>query len=215
MQQLGGGLLTAAVRADPEYRQLLELLASEAKRTAGGDRGKILPVSVDGLCESASDLLCAALCEDSVDTRVLILCPEESDCRRITDLLRAAGIDAGFWPARELRLRNMSASRDYEHLRLAFLLSLMRGGFSAVVTTPDAAVSVTMPRELLSELSVRIAADARITPDGLIGHLTAAGYRRSELAEGPGQFAVRGGGGIVDICCADAIILSPVIPDVI
>ena len=204
MQQLGGGLLTAAVRADPEYRQLLELLASEAKRTAGGGSRKILPVSVDGLCESASDLLCAALCEDSGDTRVLILCPEESDCRRITDLLRAAGIDAGFWPARELRLRNMSASRDYEHLRLAFLLSLMRGGFSAVVTTPDAAVSVTMPRELLSELSVRIAADARITPDGLIGHLTAAGYRRSELAEGPGQFAVRGGGGIVDICCADA-----------
>ncbi|MCR4683058.1 MAG: transcription-repair coupling factor [Clostridiales bacterium] len=200
MQSVTGGLLTSALRADPEYRQLLEAVRIQSKRTG---REK-LPLYVSGLCEGADDLLAVSLFEDLPDLRpVLFLCSEEKYCVALREKLASFGIRAGFFPGRDLNTRNITASHEFEHLRLALLLSLTgEDRPDAVITTPDAAVGITMPPELLDELTVRLSENDEISIDGLVRSLTRAGYVRSELAEGPGQFAVRGG--ILDVCYASS-----------
>ena len=197
MQPVNGGLLTSALRADPEYGQLLE----SVRRNIAGNLKERLPLYAGGLCEGAAELLAASLFEDLPDCRpVLLLCPDEKRCADLKDVLAAFGVRASVFPGRDLNTRNITASHEFEHLRLSVLLSLASGEPDAVITTPDAAVGITMPLKLLNELTVRVSEETGTSPEALCAALLRAGYVRSELAEGPGQFAVRGG--IVDICFA-------------
>ena len=66
-----------------------------------------------------------------------------------------------------------------------------------ITATPEAALQITIPEELLSSLTVTIDVNTRVDTEKLAASLSASGYVRGELVEGPGQFAVRGG--IVDI----------------
>ena len=54
-----------------------------------------------------------------------------------------------------------------------------------------------MPREVLFSASVRLRCGAEYNVDDLVARLTRAGYTRSSLVEGVGQFALRGG--ILDV----------------
>lgn len=188
----GGNLFSAAIREDGEYKQLADAVKQQR-------RGKPKPVMVTGLCEGASDALCAALAEDMPGGRpLLLLCAEEKDCRRLSDELNAFGLRAGFYPVRDLNFYNITASREFEQARLAVLLSVQRGETDVVITTPDAALGYTMPPDILRETVTELHSGDRIEPEELIKRLICGGYSRADLAEGPGQFARRGG--IVDIC---------------
>ena len=54
-----------------------------------------------------------------------------------------------------------------------------------------------MPREVLFSASIRLRVGAGFSPDELAEKLTQAGYTRTTLVEGAGQFALRGG--ILDV----------------
>jgi len=195
MQRINGGLLTAAFRSDPEYKQLLDAVKMQQKR-----RDK-LPLAVSGLCDGACELAIISLFEDLPELRpVLLLCPEEKLCLSVKEQLCSFGIKAEYWPGRDLNTRNITASHEFEHRRLAVLLALSGNNRpDVVVTTPDAAVGITMPRENLKEMTVSVNGGDLLLPSALAAALVRAGYTRCELAEGPGQFAVRGG--ILDVCC--------------
>ena len=185
-------LFSRIIREDGEYGQLLD--AVRAQR-----RGKPKPVMVTGLCEGAADALCAALTEDLPGGRpILMVCAEEKDCRRMREELTSFGLRAGFYPVRDLNFYNITASREFEQARLAVLLSVQRGETDVVLTTPDAALGYTMPPELLRETVTEIKSGDVMDPDVLVRRLVGGGYSRSELAEGAGQFARRGG--IIDVC---------------
>ncbi len=191
-------LLTSPIRSDPEYAQLLD-----AARRAFRD--KPLPLLANGLCEGAAEAFIVSLAEDlckpaSPHRTALLICSEEKECVRMKQVLRRFGLRAAFYVARDLSFygAGVTASHEYEHERLKVLSGLVTGGLDVVITTPDAALSYTIPPERLRATSVHLDYGVPLDPAALSRALVAAGYARVELVEGPGQFAMRGG--IIDIC---------------
>lgn len=188
-------IITDCVRADSEYGQLLKALLT-AK-----DANRPLPLAVTGLCEGASDACIAALLTDvkKKDKRTaLLICPEEKECVRLKSLLSQFGLNIAFYMGRDLTFYNMTASHEYEHERLRVLSGLLDGTFDAVVTTPDAALGYTMPSDrLIASLTVVDFERTALEPLEFAKRLASIGYVRTELVDGAGQFAVRGG--IIDI----------------
>ena len=188
-------VLTDCVRADREYAQLLRAIekAKEARNPA--------PILVAGLCDGAADAMYASLLEDlkKKDKRpALLICPEEKECVRLRSLLSRLGLRTDFYVCRDLTFYNITASHEYEHERLRVLSGLLNGTLDAVVTTPDAALSYTIPSERLIAANMRIAyGETLVEPSELAEQLVHAGYVRVELVDAPGQFAVRGG--IIDV----------------
>lgn len=156
-------LLTSCIRADGEYAQLLA-----AVRAAFRD--KPLPLLANGLCEGATEAFMTSLIED-VCTKAapdggvsrtgrrrcaLIVCPEEKDCVRLRQTLERFGLRAAFYTPRDLSFYNVTASHEYEHERMRVLSGLAAGTLDAVITTPDAALSYTVPPDVLRAASVRL-----------------------------------------------------------
>lgn len=188
-------ILTDCIRGDGEYAQLLKaVLGAQTARTA-------LPILVTGLCDGAADAAYAALIEDirAKDRRaVLLICPEEKECVRLRSLLEQFGLRAAFYVGRDLTFYNITASHEYEHERLRVLAGLLEGEWDAVITTPDAALSYTIPPERLIASHRKIEyGKTCIEPNDLAAQLVQAGYVRTELVDAAGQFALRGG--IVDV----------------
>ena len=196
-------IITTQIRADREYTQLLEL----AKKNF---RDKPLPILAGGLTGGAQDALCISLCEDTAQIRktpMLVICPEEKECRKISATLEKFGLRCAFFINRDLTFYNMTASHEFEHERLRVLSGICSDGYDAVVTTPDAALGFTVPRDTLLKNMTEIDFDTRFEPSNLAERLVAAGYARVEMVEVAGQFALRGG--IVDVypphaTCLDA-----------
>ena len=186
-------LLIDAVRQDGEYGQLL----AAVKR---GFRDKPLPLLANGLCEGASDAFITALLQDTATlspTPPLIVCSEEKECLRIKDMLALFGMQAAFYPVRDLTFYNISASHEYEHERIRVLSGILSGAFDAVITTPDAMLGYTISADRLLDATLTLDFDTRIDPENLARRLIEAGYARVDMVDGAGQFARRGG--IVDI----------------
>ena len=186
-------ILTACIRTDPEYSQLLKAVRQDFRVSP-------LPIAVSGLCDGASDALLISLMEDTQTMRggcALLICSEEKECVRLQTVLEHFGIRAGFFPGRDLTFYYMTASHEYEHERIRVLSGLLKGDYDVLLTTPDAAVGFTVPPERLAASTMRIASDTLINTGELSRRLLDAGFVRTDLVDSPGQFSVRGG--IVDI----------------
>lgn len=197
-------ILTDCVRSDGEYAQLLRAIVNtKTARTA-------LPILLSGLCDGAADAMYAALLEDlkKKDKRpALLICPEEKECVRIQNFLKQFGFRTAFYVGRDLTFYNITASHEYEHERLKVLSGLLEGSLDAVITTPDAALSYTIPPERLIAANMKIEyGKTQIELSELSERLVGAGYVRTELVDGAGQFAVRGG--IIDVYPASAKFLD-------
>ena len=185
-------LLTDLFRSGREYGNMVSAIRKALQS------GRHRPVTVTGLSDGAADVFLPALVEDFADMCILILTPEEKDAAATAALLQGAGLPALQYPARDYNFNNITSSHDYEHQRLRVLSSLLFDAEPLIITaTPEAALQITIPEELLSSLTVTIDVNTRVDTEKLAASLSASGYVRGELVEGPGQFAVRGG--IVDI----------------
>ena len=190
-------ILTDCIRADGEYKHLLRAIAEQ--RIAKNP----LPIVVAGLCEGAADAAYAALAEDvgrigGKKRPVLLVCPEEKECMRLVNLFRRFAIRAEFFVARDLNFYNIVASHEYEHERLKVLSGILCGELDVIVTTPDAALTYTIPPEKFISSIINIEYDKTVIEVAeLAERLIGAGYVRAEMVDAPGQFATRGG--IVDI----------------
>ena len=188
-------ILTDCIRKDREYGELLSaVVKGKTARTP-------LPILVSGLCDGAGDATYVSLIEDlkKEDRRaVLFICPEEKECVRVKGMLKHFGYKCAFYVGRDLTFYNITASHEYEHERLKVLSGLLDGSLDAVVTTPDAALSYTIPPEKLISAAMKIEyAKTVVEPAEMAEKLARAGYVRVELVESPGQYAIRGG--IIDV----------------
>ncbi len=181
------------ISLDKEFSHSLETLFIQSRLTGP------LPIVVNGLtkgatvayiCEAAS-----AVCEAGQGV-CAVFASDESERDRICAALTACGIRAAVYKPRDFIFNNVTASHDSERERLLVLHSLLTGGIQAVVTTPSAALCVTMPRKVLKDLSATLEVGVEISPELLCGKLDSLGYKRCELVEAAGQYARRGG--IVD-----------------
>ena len=187
--------ITDSIRLDGEYRQLLDTVKKEFSAH------KPYPIAISGLCEGATDAMLVSFVEDTKRYRegapAVILCSEEKECLRLQKMLTQFGLSAAFYYARDLIFYNITASHEYEHERLKVLFGIQNGDLDVVITTPDAALSYTMPPKKLRESLIRIDSKTVSSPQELARRLTLSGYTCVDMVDGAGQFAHRGG--IVDV----------------
>ena len=130
---------------------------------------------------------------------LVIVCQDDMAARRLQEELKGfLGETAPILPSRELTMYDAAVvSRAWEQKRLRQLYDLAMGKIPLQIMSWEALSQRTMPKAVLMDAAFRLETGAEYPIDDLIRRLTAAGYSRCGMVEGPGQFAVRGG--IVDI----------------
>lgn len=185
--------IVSLIEKDKEFSASLEAALSVVSAE------EKLPIAVNGLSGGAHYAYIAKMTErllDKTSAPVLIIASNESERDKIYTLLTSIGTRVERFLPRELIFHNISASHDNERERLSVLLSLLEGNAGAVITTPDALMSVTLPRALLRRLVTTLNLGTEISPEELSERLVTLGFVRCDTVESAGQFARRGG--IVD-----------------
>ena len=179
-------LLLQALGNLPEYKTLLNMV--KKGETAG----------VSGAAQLCRTHLVAALLRDT-GKPALLLCQDEMACTRLQAELKAfLGETYPILPGRELTLYDTAAaSRQWEQRRLRQLYDLSVGKTKVLLAPIDAVTLRTIPVETLKKAAISVKIGDILPPDILLSKLTACGYSRTSLVEGPGQFALRGG--ILDV----------------
>ncbi len=156
-----------------------------------------LPMGVLGLSHIHKAHFVHSLCEEK-KRKALVIVPDEHTATRLRDDLASFGSAAAVYPAGDFSFRPTQAhSRDYEQRRLGVLSQMLEGALDAVVMSVEAAMQLTVEPHILRRNTMVIGVDSEILPDMIADDLVAAGYVRSEMVEGKGQFAIRGG--LIDI----------------
>ncbi len=192
--------ISSLIRQDREYAGVLAALSEQLAKTAG----KPLPLAVHGLSGGSLDAFLSECVKDSrkaSGSPVLILAENEESAQHVRAELSDSGLSVSYYPDRDYVFHRMTASHGSERERLSVLFSVSSGAVDAVVTTPQAALSVTIPEEHLVALSFSLKVGDVLPPEELSRRLSAQGYVKVDTVESAGQFAKRGG--IVDVCTAD------------
>ncbi len=182
--------ITKLIRTDSEFSAFLSCL----KGAYASD--DCLPIAVNGLTGGAESAFVAEAVREAVDIShapVLVLVESEGERARVTEMLRSAGLNALGYKRRDLVFHNIRASHDVDRERLSVLSLVLSGGLDAIVSTPSAACSLTIPEDQLARLSVNIRVGDSLCPEELSERLADMGFARVEVVESRGQFSRRGG----------------------
>ncbi|MBR5314476.1 MAG: transcription-repair coupling factor [Clostridia bacterium] len=182
-----------SLHLDKEYLQILDCVDIQLRQ-------KMLPLVVSGMPPVVEKAFLASFCKDFYEKHqkcILLLVKDDKSVIQIADYLKSEGVKALRFLRRELNIYNISASHENEHERLLVLSKLLSGGIEAVVATPAAAMSITMPREVLDRNKFFFGIGDIDEPQDMVLRLVNMGYTRVENVEYVGQFSARGG--IIDI----------------
>ncbi len=186
------------IRHDREFSASVEVMRTAYRAPVP------LPMVVGGLAGGATYAYLAEATREAVraikdaDGRspVVIMVPTDEMCVRVFEELSAAGISSRRLKLREPVFYNISASHDVDRERLSVFSDIILGRCEAVITTPAAALSYTMPPEVLGSSSLSLVTGDEIAPDSLSSKLSLMGFRSVDSVEARGQYSRRGG--IVD-----------------
>ena len=178
--------LLSTLKSIPEYGQLVTALS----------RGE--SAAITGIGQINRSHLIAGLYRQ-MNRPIVIVCQDDIAARRLQEELKAfCGETAPVLPSRELTLYDAAVvSRAWEQKRLRQLYDLAGGRTKLQILTWESLSQRTMPKPVLMGAAFRLETGKEYPIDWLLNQLTASGYSRCGMVEGPGQFAVRGG--IVDI----------------
>ncbi|MBE6932412.1 MAG: transcription-repair coupling factor [Ruminococcaceae bacterium] len=178
--------LLKALESLEEFRALLR----------ADERGEHTAIS--GVAQICRSHMIAAFCAQT-KRKVTVLCLDDMAAQRTAqELSQFLGFPAQVLTGRELTLYDASAaSRGWEQKRLRQLYALCRGETRLQVMSLEAACLRTMPPRRLLDSAITLKIDEDYSLRELSEKLILCGYTRSQLVEGVGQFAIRGG--ILDI----------------
>ena len=160
-----------------------------------------LPQGVLGLIPVMKAHLVSALV-GGLEKKALVVVPDDATAVRICEDLTAFGVSALQYPSRSLSFYTTdSQSYEYEQKRIKVLRRMLNNRCDVVVASAEAAVSYTVPPEILRKKSVLLRKNEETTLENIILSLNCAGYTRVDAVEGVGQFSVRGG--IIDFFSPD------------
>ena len=173
--------IISALREEKDFLPLIDALKREKK-----------PVLATGVGDGLRLLFPFAAARALPGPAVLVF-PREGEAAAAARALEAVEPETYFFPARDPDLvRVDTRSRDFVNLRLRTLSALSAGRARFVVTGYEALCQATVPKKRLSENTRRLAVGDTCDPDALTELLDDLGYGRSDLVEGPGQYARRG-----------------------
>ncbi len=179
-------LLLSSLLKLPEYGKLLQHL--EAGSCA----------ALSGTSQLSRSHGIAALLEARPGPAVII-CQDDLEAQRVQEELHAfLGREPALLPSRELTFYSAAVvSRGWEQKRLRLLYDLGQGRVPLLVTSLEALCLRTMPKSTLFSSALTLRVGAGLSLEDLTKRLISAGYSRTTLVEGVGQFSVRGG--ILDV----------------
>lgn len=181
------------------FLNIMEELA-EFSELSESIKSNISPISVSGVSESVMAHLVFSVCE-KLKSGGLVIARSDSEAQKLyKDLCAFADRDRVlFYNKTELTLYDTEAkSRDTSTLRLSVLNRLVQSEMEnkndlIIVTSPDALLSVTFPRDRWDKACFHLDEGDEIELDELAKRLVKLGYTREDTVEGVGQFSIRGG----------------------
>ena len=179
-------MLLSLLKNIPEYPPLLDAVKN-GESTA-----------VTGIGQINRSHLIAGLYSDT-QLPITVICQDEMAGKKLQDELKAFLNEApSLLPSRELTLYDTAVvSRSWEQKRLRQLYDLQHNHTPLQILTWEALSQRTVPPAILDQCVFSLETGREYAIESLISQLTSAGYSRTSMVEGPGQFAVRGG--ILDI----------------
>ena len=180
-------------------KKLLSLLKSIPEYGAmTGALAKDQTVAVTGIGQINRSHLIAGLTKET-GRPVVVICQDDMAAKRLQEELKCfLGESAPILPSRELTLYDAAVvSRAWEQKRLRQLFDLVTGKIPMQIFSWESLSQRTMPPEVLLRAAFSLEVGKEYPIEQLVSRLTAAGYSRCGMVEGPGQFALRGG--ILDI----------------
>ncbi|MBQ6826020.1 MAG: transcription-repair coupling factor [Clostridia bacterium] len=152
-----------------------------------------LPLALTGLSPIHKAVLLLALFKKT-GQKLTVITPDEASAISLADDANALGLKTVNFPLRDYCIGNISGySKEYEQKRTDTLSALADGAFELLTVSIDAALQYTVPPEILKKSRFSLKPCDEISTVDLTNKLLSAGYTRTELCEGKGQFAIRGG----------------------
>ncbi|MGI5894192.1 MAG: transcription-repair coupling factor [Candidatus Merdivicinus sp.] len=141
----------------------------------------------------------AAAVSDLSEPILVVAQDEISAARLVSDINAMLEEEAAlFFPYRDFSYRQMEGvSTEYEQARLGVLSRLAVGEAKIVVTSLQAIMTRTIPKQVLLENTFSVSAEHSMPLEELVERLSRSGYVRRPQVDGISQFSVRGG--ILDI----------------
>ncbi len=174
------------LKTEPDYARLL-------KNVQKLD----LPIAASGLSDVHKAFVLSAL-SSHTSKKFFVITSDEATAVSMQGDLTALGISSLILHSRDYNLtRIIGHSKEYEHKRIDTLSRVLDRAFDVVLIPIDAALQYTVPPEILKQSIINIAVGDTVDITCLCQNLVNAGYTRTELCDGVGQFAARGG--IVDV----------------
>ncbi len=186
--------ISSLIRLDKEFVHSVEAIAEQLSQK------NALPIAVNGLQGGAVNAFIAESVTEAkrlTKNPALIIVKDENSAAKLVESLENHGVSALRFKEREPIFYNISASADIDRERLSVLVAIQKGECDAVISTLGAALSYTMPREMLLSSALSLSVGSEVSFDELVKRLTALGFARVDAVEAAGQFAVRGG--ILDV----------------
>ena len=175
-------LINEVLKKDPDYLSLLNEV----------ERGR-LPIVCTGLSLIHKAIIAAAL-RGHMKKRVVLITHDEATAAELCGDINALGLKCLNFPARDLCIGDLSGySKEYEHKRIDTLSAVADGAFDLLTISLDAAVQYTVKPDVLKGSRFTLKTGDSADTSELAERLINAGYTRSQLCEGSGQFSVRGG----------------------
>lgn len=167
---------------DPDFKALLNDVKKER-----------LPLACTGLSHIHKAAVLAAVFR-STGRRLTVVTQDEAAALELASDAKALGLKAVNFPLRDYCIGAFSGySKEYEHKRTDTLSTLADGAFDLLCISVDAALQYTVPPENLCRARFTLKTADEVDTISLTDRLLNAGYVRSELCEGKGQFSQRGG----------------------
>ena len=175
-------LINEVLKKDPDYASFLNEI----------ERGR-LPIVCTGLSLIHKAIIAASL-RGHTGKRVVLITHDEATAAELCGDINALGLKCLNFPARDLCIGDLSGySKEYEHKRIDTLSAVADGAFDLLTISLDAAVQYTVKPEVLKGSRFTLKVGDSADTSELAERLINAGYTRSQLCEGSGQFSVRGG----------------------
>ena len=167
---------------DPDFVALLNEIERER-----------LPIACTGLSSVHKAAILSSVFR-ATGKKITVITQDEASAVELAADLKMMGLNTFNFPLRDYCLGNLSGySKEYEHKRTDTLSALADGDFDLLTLSVDAATQYTVPPEILNNARFILNSGDTIDTTDLTERLLSAGYARSEICEGKGQFSVRGG----------------------
>ena len=178
--------LLTVLNTMPEYTAMLQGLTAKES------------IAVTGIAQINRSHLIAGLSHATTQP-IVIICQDDIVAKRTQEELTAfLEYTLPILPSRELTLYDSSVvSRGWEQKRLRQFYDLLTGSERIQIMSWESMSQRTMPPSVLENAAFSLETGRCYQLDDLLDRLSSAGYSRTTMVEGPGQYAVRGG--ILDV----------------